>query len=256
MLVVQNTERSGKMNAILNRIKKDDTGAATVIEMTLIFPLVLCCVGFLLYIGSYVMQSVMIYNDAQRIAVAACREIAMPGYEKLYDSTGITTKADFNWADGVTPDKDKINAFMREHKPYRYWGNGALSESRKTDLESNLKRLIASNSFLAPSSVECDVLPDNELLNYKVKVHVVKHISTPQLFQSLGVNQSMDIDVTATAVVCDTTDFIRNTDMVFDLADFLMGSVPIDSGGNTINDKIAMFKQKFTDAKAKLGITS
>lgn len=243
------------MNAILDKIKKNETGAATVIEMTLIFPLVLCCVGFLLYIGSYVMQSVMIYNDAQRIAVAASREIAMPGYEKFYQGAGVTTKADFNWPDNVAPNISIINSFMKEHNPYRYWGDGGLTQSKKTTLESNLEQLIASHSFLASSNVDCTITPSKELLNYKVKVRVIKNISTPQLFQSLGVNQSMDIDVTATAVVCDTTDFIRNTDMVFDLADFLMSSVKVD-GTNTINDKIAMFKQKFTDAKAKLGITN
>lgn len=241
------------MNAILNKIKKDDTGAATVIEMTLIFPLVLFCVGFLLYVGSYVMQSVMIYNDAQRIAVAASREAAMPGYETLYNGAGVTTKADFNWPDNSAPNIDAINSFMSEHNPYRYWGNGFLSNSKKQTLESNLERLIASNSFLASSNVDCTITTSNELLNQQVKVRVVKYISTPQLLQSLGVNQSISIDVTATAVVSDTTEFIRNTDMVFDLADFLMSNVKID-GTHTINDKIAIYKQKFNDAKAKLGL--
>jgi len=202
------------------------------------------------------MQSVMIYNDAQRIAVAACREVAMPGYETFYQGAGVTTKADFNWPDGVAPDINIINSFMKEHNPYRYWGSSFLSESKRTTLETNLESLIASNSFLASSNVDCTITPSKELLNQKIKVRVVKHIATPQLFQSLGISQSMDIDVTATAVVSDTTEFIRNTDMVFDLADYLMSSVPIDKNGNTINDKIAMFKQKFIDAKAKLGITN
>lgn len=236
------------MKAILHKFKKDDTGASSVVEMTLIFPLVLFVMGFLIYMGSYVMQSVTIYNDAQRIAVAASREAGIPGYENLYQGAGVTSKADFNWPDNSAPAISVINALMSEHDPYRYWGSGFLDSSEISTLETNLERLVADNSFLASSNVDCTITTSNNILSQQVQVRVVKYISTPQLFQTLGIADNISIDVTATAVVGDPAEFIRNTDIVFDL-------LKIGSSGQTINEKIAIYKQKFSDVSAKLGLS-
>ncbi len=243
------------MKAILKRFKNDDTGASSIIEMTLIFPLVLFVMGFLIYMGSYIMQSVTIYNDAQRIAVAATRESGLPGYESLYQGTGVTSTADFNWPENSAPAIGIINAMMSEHDPYRYWGNGFLDESEKTTLESNLESLVASNSFLASSTVDCTITTSNNVLSQQVQVRVIKYITAPQLFQALGLTSNVNIDVTATAVVGDPAEFVRNTDMVFDLTEFMMDNLKIGKSGQTINEKIAIYKQKFSDVAAKIGLS-
>lgn len=243
------------MKANFNKFKKDDTGASSVIEMTLIFPLVLFVMGFLIYTGSYVMQSVTIYNDAQRIAVAASREAGIPGYENLYQGAGVTSKADFNWPDNSAPAISVINALMSEHDPYRYWGSGFLDSSEISTLETNMERLVADNSFLASSNVDCTITTSNNILSQQVQVRVVKYISAPQLFQALGLADNISIDVTATAVVGDPAEFIRNTDMVFDLTEYMMDNLKIGSSGQTINEKIAIYKQKFSDVSAKLGLS-
>lgn len=243
------------MKAIFNKFNKDDTGASSVIEMTLIFPLVLFVMGFLIYMGSYVMQSVTIYNDAQRIAVAASREAGIPGYENLYQGAGVTSKADFNWPDNSAPAINVINALMSEHDPYRYWGSGFLDSSEISTLETNLERLVADNSFLASSNVDCTITTSNNVLSQQVQVRVIKYISAPQLFQALGLADNISIDVTATAVVGDPAEFIRNTDMVFDLTEYMMDNLKIGSSGQTINEKIAIYKQKFSDVSAKLGLS-
>ncbi len=243
------------MKAIFNKFKKDDTGASSVIEMTLIFPLVLLVMGFLIYIASYVMQGVTIYNDAQRVAVAASREIGIPGYERLYEGQGVTSKADFNWPDGSSPSLDVINDMMAKHEPYRYWGFNLLDQDETTTLESNLERLVASNSFLASSNVNCDITTENNFLSQKVYVRVVKYISPPGFLRSLGMTDDISIDVTATAIVGDPAEFIRNTDMVFDLADYVLNDMKIGSSNQTIGERIAIYKQKFSDIGAKLGLS-
>ena len=63
------------MKAILNKFKKDDTGASSVIEMTLIFPLVLFVMGFLIYIATY---------DGSGGAFAAERESDVIGDRRLF----------------------------------------------------------------------------------------------------------------------------------------------------------------------------
>lgn len=243
------------MRAILKNFKKDDTGASSIIEMTLIFPLVLFIMGFLIYLGCYILQSVVIYNDAQRIAVAASREAGFPGYEILYQGTGVTSKADFNWADNSAPALSVINQIMQIHEPYRYWGNGFLSESEITTLETNLEKLASDGSFIASSNVDCTITPINNVISQQVQVRVVKSISTPQLLKVLGITDDLSIDVTATAVVGDPAEFIRNTNMVFDLTEYVMDNVKIGSSNQTINERIGIYKQKFSDLCAKIGIS-
>lgn len=242
------------MKAIAKKVKNEDSGAVQVIEMTLIFPLVLFVMGFLIYLGSYVLQGVTIYNDAQRIAVAASREAGFPGYEHLYEGAGVTTKADFNWPDNSAPALSVINAVMGEHDPYRYWGNDFLTASDKSTLEANLEQLVSNYSFLVSSNVDCTITTSNNLLSQQVQVRVVKYINTPSLIQALGLASNINIDVTATAVVGDPAEFIRNTNMVFDLKDYMFKNLKIGKNEQTINEKIAIYKQKFSDVRAKLGL--
>ena len=149
----------------LKKVLRENSGAVQVIEMTLVFPIVIIVMGFLIYISFYILQGVSMYNNAQRIAVTAAREAAFPGYEKLYGSRGVTVKADFAWEDGYSPALDLLNDIMEEHDPYRYMGNGFLDESEKSSLEGNLEKLIRSGSFLADSFVECHIKTENNIWN-------------------------------------------------------------------------------------------
>lgn len=105
------------MKGILREKWNSESGSAQIIEMTLIFPIVLFVLGFLIYVGSYVLQSTAMYTEAQKIAVIAAREGQMPGYENFFAGTGITTKTDFDWSDGYMPGKDIINEVMKVHDP-------------------------------------------------------------------------------------------------------------------------------------------
>lgn len=236
-------------NGIKGKLKSED-GASQVVEMTLVFPIVLMVMAFLIYLGSYVMQSIVIYNDAQRVAVAAAREAGLPGYSQLYQGTGVTTKADFNWPVGMEPARKLVNAMMEQHEPYRYVGNGFLNQSEKNTLETNLENLIGNSSFLAASSVDCTITTANNLLSQQVQVHVIKHISTPSFLKYFGIMDDISIDLTATAIVGDPAEFVRNTDMVFDMVDYVFKNLKI--GGSTLSEKISKYKQKFGDVAAKL----
>ncbi len=242
------------MNCRCKERMSDEKGSAQVIEMTLIFPFILLCIFFLIYLCSYILQGISIYNSAQRIAVAACREAAFPGYIQLYEGQGGTAKADFNWEEGTAPSISVINKIMEEHNPYRYWGNDFLSEGKKECLERDLEKLITKGSFLAPSDVDCTITASNNILRQQIEVNVIKYISLPKIISNFGLEDNISIDVTATAVVCDTAEFIRNTDMVLDLTDYIFNNLKIGKSGQTINEKISIYKQKFSDIGARLGL--
>lgn len=234
-----------------------ETGSVQVVEMTLIFPLVIMFMGFLIYAACYVLQGVIMFNEAQRIAIAASREAAIPGYRKLYNSTGgVTSKADFAWNMGETIDKAAVDQVMNDRRPYRYFlGDAFLRSDDKSALEANLESLIASGSFLAASSVDCQIYPHNHFVSQTIEVVVTKEIATPRLLQYLGLTSALDINVKATAIVSDPAEFVRNTDMIFDLTDFLLDNIKIGSSGETLAQRIQKFKDKFNGIKQKIGIT-
>lgn len=242
------------MNAEGKSSLTDDKGSAQIIEMTVIFPFVLICVFFLVYLCSYILQGIAIYNSAQRIAMAAAREAAFPGYGELCEGEGITTTTDFNWENGYAPAINIINKIMKVHAPYRYWGNNFLGEGKKEKLEKNLMKLINNNSFFPLSNVNCTILTSNNILNQRIEVRVIKRISLPKIVNCFGLMDNISIDVTAAAIVGDTAELIRNTDMVLDLTDYIFSNLKIGKSGQTINEKIFIYKQKFNDIGSRLGL--
>lgn len=77
------------------------------------------------------------------------------------------------------PGKDIINEVMKVHDPYRYWGKGFLKSENKTTMEKALRQLIAENSFLAGTNVDCTISASADPLAPAIKVNVVKHLSAP-----------------------------------------------------------------------------
>ena len=72
--------------------------------------------------------------------------------------------------------------------------------------------------------------------------------------QHLGLTNSLDISVTAVAAVSDNTEFVRNTDMVCDLASYMFTDLKIN--GRTMQEKVGKYKQKFKDVRRRLGINN
>lgn len=233
---------------------KNECGSVQVVEMTLIFPLVIILLGFLIYAACYIMQGVMMYNDAQRIAMVASRQAAIPGYSSLYNSSnGLTSKADFDWGMGVSINKTTVDTVMSEKRPYRYFMlNNFIPADEVDSLESNLERLVESGSFLASSSVNCTITPINYFVCQLIEVNVVKEIDLPPIMEYIGLQSGLNIDVTVRATVTDPAEFVRNTDMVFDLATFL--SEKINIGGESVAVKIKKFKAKVNSIKEKIGL--
>ena len=89
---------------------------------------------------------------------------------------------------------------------YQGTKNGSSLEEvgNKTTMEKALRQLIAENSFLAGTNVDCTISASADPLAPAIKVNVVKHLSAPGFLRQLGLTSSLDISVTAVAVVNDT----------------------------------------------------
>lgn len=234
----------------MKRMKKligDESGAALVIEMTMIFPLVCMIVLFLVYIGCYILQSVVMYTEAQRIAVIAAYEAQMPGYENFFEEGSVTFKADFN--------KSVLNQVMKVHDPYRYIGKGFLKSDNQKTLQDSLRSLIESSSFLASASIQdCTVEADGSLLAPRIKVTVTEETPIPGIFRMLELEEERFITVTVLATVHDNSEFIRNTDIVFDICGRLWNEFKFGSNNQTMAERVRILKGKFNDSMKRMGL--
>ena len=226
----------------LRRILIDDSGAVQVIEASLIFPIVFLVVGFLIYLGSYTLQRISMYNHAQKIAVITSREIAFPGYDEL--GAEKSSNADFNWTKGKKPSKTDIEGIMEEIKPYRYLMS---DKPRSEEMQKALTDMVNGVSYISKSNVTCKVSTEKKIMNTYVVVEVTKPVKTPMVMELLGIKDVLDINVKATAIVTDTSEFIRNVDTAYDLTNEIFERFGI-------NDKIESCMEKVTGALEKLGV--
>ena len=229
---------------------KKECGAVPIIEATFLFPVVLVVLAFLLYIAFYIMQGVLIYNYTQQAAVAASREVSLPGYEVLYDVTGgLQTSADFAAA---PEDAGSVNGVMEVHEPYRYWNPGVLSQSKKNTVGNDLQSLLGATSLLTGNSPDCKIGAKNHVLTQKITVQVEKKVDAMPVLEMIGVTGALDMNISTTAVVSDPAEFIRNTDMIFDLANYVFNDLKIGDSNQSIGARIGAFTDRIKHA---VGIT-
>lgn len=232
---------------LLKKIIKKEDGAALVVEAALVYPIIFFLMGFMIYIALFMYQNAIMHDQAKKLAMMSSRIISFPGYYEFGDIA--SGGADFDWANSDTqPTAKDISDAYGVIKPYRYFLGTIMDGSIKNEIESNSVNTIDKVSILGGSNVTCDIdFSRNCFLNKEVQVTIKKELRTPQFFAFFNLTDKLTIKATAKALSSDSAEFIRNTDMGFDLIHFLAEKLKI-------NDMIDKYKQKLQDALAKFNI--
>lgn len=220
-------------------------GAYTIVEATFIFPIVFFCMFFLIYIGMYILQSVLIYTQTQKVASIVSKSMAVTGYEKVGKHTADNVNFDFK--DNKYFTQDSVNTIYNEKaKLYRYFYTDPIAGNSDIEsINSSLTSLIDNLSIISGGGVTCDINAKNYFINQTVSVTIKREGAIPEVFSYIGMDGvSSDITVTATAASCDGAEFVRNTDMVYDFVTFLSDRLHI-------SDKISYLKEKVQGAFEK-----
>lgn len=215
-----------------------EKGAVPIVEATFIFPIVFFCMFFLIYIGMYILQSVLIYTQTQKVASIVSKSMAVTGYEKVGKHTADNVNFDFK--DNKYFTQDSVNTIYDEKaKLYRYFYSDPIAgNSDIKSINSSLTSLIDNLSIISGGGVTCDINAKNYFINQTVSVTIKREGAIPEVFSYIGMDGvSRDITVTATAASCDGAEFVRNTDMVYDFVTFLSDRLHI-------SDKISYLKEK------------
>lgn len=215
-----------------------EKGAVPIVEATFIFPIVFFCMFFLIYIGMYILQSVLIYTQTQKVASIVSKSMAVTGYEKVGKHTADNVNFDFK--DNKYFTQDSVNTIYDEKaKLYRYFYPDPIAGNSDIEsINSSLTSLIDNLSIISGGGVTCDINAKNYFINQTVSVTIKREGAIPEVFSYIGMDGvSSDITVTATAASCDGAEFVRNTDMVYDFVTFLSDRLHI-------SDKISYLKEK------------
>lgn len=126
---------------------KDEKGAVPIVEATFIFPIVFFCMFFLIYIGMYILQSVLIYTQTQKVASIVSKSMAVTGYEKVGKHTADNVNFDFK--DNKYFTQDSVNTIYDEKaKLYRYFYSDPIAgNSDIKSINSSLTSLIDNHKY-------------------------------------------------------------------------------------------------------------
>lgn len=230
-----------------------EEGNASLIEATLIFPIVFLCVMFLIFSGFTFVQKATLQSVSDRLSSYIARCISYPGYSDIIDpfyedSKNIATT-------------QRIRNAMSHSDPYRYvagiFGLNSdvkeVSENAKTKM---LDKYLVSVSFLKPTSDKADFPADVSALNPTVKngyvcgiqantssitVYLGQNFIFGGMFTMLGIDGTKQmIYGKSTANVLDVPEMVRLVDFAFDTAEDIAGRLGLDIG------KIKEFINKMT----------
>lgn len=237
-----------KKNVILS-----EEGNATIIEATIIFPIVFLCVVFLIFSGFTFVQKATLQSISDRLSSYIARCIAYPGYDEIIDPFYEPAKN--------TPTTQRIKNAMSRSDPYRYaFGLFGLNSDVKRVSEKAQKKMaedyLVSVSFLKPSSNNVKYPAELASLNPTVQngyvcaidastssitVYLGQNFIFSGMFSMIGMNgKGQMIYGKSTANVIDTPEMIRLVDFAFDTVEDIATGLGIDV------EKIKKFINKMT----------
>lgn len=250
-----------------------EKGAASVLEATIVFPLVFLIVIFLIFLGlTYAQQSFLQYH-ASRLSSYLAKTVLYPGYQSIetpfyivYDGSGAGPKT-------LQIGDAQMETAMEMYDPYRYLAGlfknsytikdasnrNMVEEAAETMVSSYLTEhgftkngggdvvdpsmveLFKFGSTKTSDGIKCVIAADTS----KVSVYLAENYRFSTFFRMIGIGgRLMTINGQCTSFITDSVEFIRNVDMVFDAADFLAKKLGIDI------DKINNVIKKITGNKS------
>ena len=191
----------------LTALLKEESGVSSIVEATLVFPIVLFVLVILIFLGNVYYQMARVEAAVSQSATYAAGVYADP---VLQNSVGSKLSS------------SKITVSSGDSRPYRYLlGNSSAETAASSYLKTQIGK-IGSGFFtgMKPtcSKVSCTV--KNYVIYQTITVTVNYSIQIPMFFFGKDVTL-MKGQVSTSAAVSDPAEFVRNMVMV---ADFLEGS--------------------------------
>ncbi len=200
------------------------------VEASIYFPLVICTVIAMIYLGLFWMQEAALSYVAERVAAEASRGEAYLGYRVLGMNAG--RNVDFAW-DGGVPPREAVTSYYEAYHArvgdlYREVGTLASvlagSGNREVVYEAKYAGAVMEVTLLALGHITPpEVTIDRGFFSSTVTVTITHTLPMPKVVRYLGVEGSeFAIETRATRKIVNPGEFVRNVDLAADLLDGLM----------------------------------
>lgn len=217
---------------------KDEKGIVSIVEATIVFPVMFFVLFFIIFIGNMYFEMAKVDNIVMKYAVKGAEYVKDPYTYAI--SNGSTIPTDVS---AVNPE------------PYRYIIGSALSGNitgTENSISNDVKREIADNSLIFFSNSKANYIGtdnangkvarfNNYVLYSTFVVHVNYEVKFPIRFLGDDYPTIAKLSSRAEVAVDDTTEFIRNVDMVIDMFEGTKVGTTIEKALNKMKTFIGKF---------------
>lgn len=219
------------IGTLFKKVKKE-SGAVQIVEAAFVFPIMFIILFFLIYMGNAHYIKAQVESVVETQALEGASYCADPILETLKQT-------------GNVPSLSSLKT-----EPYRYIFGGMTEIERKVGASVEAELSGKAASFFANMTPELKTPSANiaKFNNYVVystfSVEVEYVVEFPISFLGADRPAMLTINARAEVPVTDTTEFIRNTDMVIDLFHGTKIGQSISDVFGKINDFISSFASK------------
>lgn len=218
----------------------DSEKGAIVAEASFIMPVVIVVIFILIYLALIQIQQSIMQIYAQEMARKICNMSTFTGYERFYQEAYKEENKKLGLPEEYEPSFQVLEEVYSKHDPYRYLGGIYLNEHNnyKCELSETVEKSMYFNGV-----VDTDIDVAFENLSTVIKVRVSYNFELPRFIAIVGINPNILIKSEAIIYANDTAEFIRNTDLAFDLFDYFLKKYHLDKKINTFYKKIKGFSE-------------
>lgn len=220
----------------MKRFFKEEKGSGTIIEYTIVFPIVMIIIGLLIFLGFVQFEKAVIVSAAQRGSIMSARMLADPHYAEV---TGTTDpKKDYKDIGSI----DMKSFSSDTSSPYRYIFDGSKDFD---DGQLRIEAIIAANSVFFKPETTVDVKKKNQFISKRIEVTITKRYKLFKFTDLLGMPDVGTIEYSIETESDNPVEFIRNVDLADDLVR--------DFTGEDIKKHVDNIFSKVNDLIKKLG---
>ena len=215
---------------------------AIVVEAAFVMPIVIIVIFILVYMALIQIQQGVMYMQAQKMAQKICNISTFPGYEKFYEEAynADYTAGYVSLPKAYEPSFNILDLIYKKHDPYRYLGGVYLN--KYNSYEEEIKKIVQKSVYFNGGIASADIDANFNNLSTAVTVLINYNVNLPKFVRFLGLESSVLVTTKAVAYANDTAEFIRNTDLAFDLFDYFLKKYHLEDKINTFYKKIKGIK--------------
>ncbi len=214
--------------------KLKEQNGALIVEATIVYPIVMVILCGFIIMGLYIMQGILYYSSAQKVADFSAKMLIYPGY----DTMGSVREDKL----GFVSVHEDYNSTGLETKPYRYWDNRF---AKKSEMLQALEKNVRNSALLKTTTPECKIEYKRSVFDTHVKVTLRYQYQFPGFLRLIGLSKAAEREITAVSDACDPPEFIRNTDFAADLVMDISDKLGITGKVQEIMNKVSDFKNKY-----------